>query len=98
MERYMFEAAMLICFGVSWPVSIAKALRTRFVRGKSPIFMILVLIGYASGVAHKVINPDPATGHAHPVMWLYVLNFAMVAVDLALYLKFRRNPERLAPA
>lgn len=98
MEKHVFEAAMLICFGVSWPVSIAKALRTRFVRGKSPIFMILVVIGYASGVAHKAINPDPATGHVHPVVWLYALNLVMVAVDLSLYLKFRHNPERLAPA
>ena len=37
-----FEATMLICFGVSWPVSIAKALRTKEVAGKSPWFMILI--------------------------------------------------------
>ena len=98
MEKYFFEAAMLICFGVSWPVSIAKSLRTRFVRGKSPIFMVLVLIGYACGVTHKVLNPNPATGHAHPVVWLYALNLAMVAVDLSLYLKYRHNPEQPAPA
>ena len=31
----IFEVMMLVCFGVSWPISIAKSLRTRFVRGKS---------------------------------------------------------------
>ena len=29
----VFEAAMLICFGVSWPVSIARSLRTGVVIG-----------------------------------------------------------------
>jgi len=92
MEKYLFEALMLILFGVSWPVSIAKALRTRFVRGKSPLFMVLVIIGYACGVTHKIINPD-ATGHVHPVVWLYALNLAMVAFDLSLYLRYRNNSE-----
>lgn len=27
----IFEAAMVLCFGASWPVSIHKALRTRVV-------------------------------------------------------------------
>ena len=96
MHTYLFEALMLACYGASWPFSIAKALRTRFVRGKSPVFLALVIVGYASGVLHKVLNPDPATGHVHAVVWLYLVNLAMVAADLALYLRFRRNPERAA--
>ena len=94
MHSYIFEALMLVCFGVSWPVSIAKALRTRFVRGKSWVFMSLVIIGYASGVLHKVLNPDSATGHVSPVVWLYLLNLVMVMVDLLLYVRYRNNPER----
>jgi hypothetical protein len=96
MEKYFFEAAMLVCFGASWPVSIAKALRTKFVRGKSPVFMVLVMVGYLSGMAHKVLNPDPATGHVHPVIWLYAFNLVMVAVDFSLYLRFRENPEKVS--
>ena len=94
MHTYIFESLMLICFGVSWPVSIAKALRTRFVRGKSWVFMTLVIIGYISGVLHKILNPDPITGHVSPVVWLYLLNLAMVVVDLLLYIRFFDNPER----
>lgn len=30
----ILEAAMLVCFGASWPFSILKAVRTRVVRGK----------------------------------------------------------------
>ena len=93
MHTPVFEILMLVCFGASWPFSIAKALRTRFVRGKSVIFLGLVIVGYASGIANKVLNPD-AQGHVHSVMWLYLLNLAMVAFDLSLYLRYRHNPER----
>lgn len=93
MHTYFFEALMLVCFGVSWPVSIAKALRTRFVRGKSWVFMTLVIIGYISGVLHKCLNPEPSTGHVSLVVWLYIFNLAMVAVDLLLYVLYRNNHE-----
>jgi hypothetical protein len=80
----IFEVAMLLCFGTSWPISIAKALRTHVVAGKSPLFMILIIIGYACGVTHKVL-------YAYNwVTYLYVLNMVMVSVDLALYLHYTR--------
>lgn len=82
---------MLICFGVSWPISIAKAVRTKHVRGKSRLFMSLILLGYASGILHKYLNP-PASGSAGLapyVIWLYAFNFAMVAIDLTLYMKYK---------
>ncbi len=96
MQTYLFEALMLICFGLSWPLSIAKSLRTRFVRGKSPMFMSFVIVGYASGVIHKLLNP-PAAGAsalARYVILLYALNFAMVTFDLILYYRFRNNREK----
>ena len=81
----IFEAFMLICFGVSWPISIAKALRTRVVTGKSPVFMAIVIIGYASGITHKLLYSQDW------VIILYAANLIMVAVDLALYLKFHQG-------
>ena len=53
----IFEIIMLVCFGLSWPVSIYKSLKTRVVAGKSPLFMAIVITGYASGVAHKISTP-----------------------------------------
>jgi hypothetical protein len=78
----LFEIIMLLCFGVSWPISIAKALRTRVVAGKSPLFMTIVIIGYASGVVHKMLFSFDW------VIALYVLNLIMVAIDLGLYIRF----------
>jgi hypothetical protein len=80
-----FEATMLICFGVSWPVSIAKALRTKEVAGKSPWFMILISLGYTSGIIHKIIN-DPSW-----VVVLYAVNLVMVLIDFSIYLHYSRG-------
>jgi hypothetical protein len=83
----IFEVIMLVCFGVSWPLSISKAVRTRQVAGKSPAFMVIVCLGYLSGLTHKLLySRDWVTA-------LYALNMTMVAVDLALYMKYRpRSP------
>jgi hypothetical protein len=42
----VFEAGMIVCFGISWPVAILKTLKTRSVAGKSRTFLVLVLAGY----------------------------------------------------
>ncbi len=77
-----FEAAMLICFGLSWPISILKALRTRKVEGKSPLFMVILILGYTMGILHKVFyNMDW-------VVSLYALNACLVGFDLMLYYRF----------
>ncbi len=77
-----FEVGMLVCFGISWPISIAKSLRTRIVAGKSPLFMGVLCLGYAFGILHKLLySLDWVVG-------LYALNLALVATDLALYFKF----------
>ena len=82
---------MLVCFGASWPFSIAKALRTRRVSGKSPVFMFLIIAGYAAGILHKFLNPPSpdAPGLAAYVIGLYAVNFLLVSIDLGLYFKFR---------
>jgi hypothetical protein len=77
-----FEALMLICFGVSWPISIAKSLRTKVVAGKSPLFMAIVCLGYLSGVIHKLLYS------LDPVLALYAANFCLVAFDLFLYFRY----------
>lgn len=86
LSKSIFEIVMLVCFGTSWPMSIAKALRTHVVKGKSPIFMGLVFVGYLSGILHKGLNAP-----GDPVIWLYVFNATMVAIDWCLYMKYRSH-------
>lgn len=81
----LWEAMMLICFGASWPVSLSKTLKTKNVAGKSRMFMILILLGYISGMINKIQNWG-----IDLVFWLYVLNFAMVLADFLLVCKYRK--------
>ena len=43
-EISFFEAVMLICFGLAWPLNIIKSLRTKSTQGKSVLFLIVILI------------------------------------------------------
>ena len=80
----IFEAVMLLCFGMAWPISIARTYRSRSTKGKSPVFSIVILVGYVCGIINKVLNdPDFVIG-------LYALNFAMVFIDLMLWYRNRR--------
>jgi len=83
----IFEAGMLICFGASWPAAVAKTYRTKNVKGKSRLFLWLVIIGYICGMIHKILfNFDL-------VFYLYVLNSLLVATDLALVYRYKNLPE-----
>lgn len=74
---------MLLCFGAAWPVSIYKSYVSGTTAGKSVIFLIIVLIGYIAGILHKVFNSLDF------VIWLYVMNAAMVSIDILLYVRNR---------
>ena len=75
----IWEVLFLLCFAVSWPVSIAKSLKTKVVIGKSPLFMSLVILGYIFGIVHKLLyNRDI-------VIFLYMFNAFLVGTDLFLY-------------
>jgi len=75
----IFEVIMLVCFGAAWPPALYKSYTSRTSKGKSIFFLAIVLIGYVSGIFHKLFyNLDW-------VVFLYALNGAMVAVDILLY-------------
>ncbi len=85
------EVGMLVCFGASWPLSIAKAVRTKIVAGKSPLFMAVLCCGYACGIAHKLLYS------LDWVVALYALNLVLVATDLALYFMYLPSQNRTMP-
>lgn len=79
-----FEAGMLLCFGAAWPTAIVKSLKSKSTQGKSLGFLYIVLMGYISGIIHKVLySPDI-------VIVFYVINFIMVSCDTVLYYRNRR--------
>ena len=89
----LFEATTIFCFGLSWPLSIRKSWVSRTAKGKSLLFEVFILIGYAFGIARKAIQM--ATMGASGVLFylsffFYILNFLMISFDVALYFRNTR--------
>lgn len=85
------EILMLLSFGASWPVNVIKSYNARTAKGKSALFLYLILFGYVAGVAAKLVDPDFMARFSQKwyVLLFYVLNFVMVFLDLLMY--FRNN-------
>lgn len=83
MHVSIFEIIMLLCFAASWPFSIVRALRTKYVIGKSPVFMSIIIIGYFFGIIHKLVYCP-----GDWVVFLYLFNLLIVSFDLCLYFKY----------
>ncbi len=81
----LFEALMVISFGISWPLSIYKSWKSRSTKGKSLLFMAFIVFGYLCGITSKILA-DKITY----VFFFYILNAVMVSCDIALYLRNKR--------
>ncbi len=80
----IFEIVMLLCFGAAWPFSIHRSYVSRNNSGKSLIFLVIVLIGYISGIIHKLLYSTDA------VVFLYMLNGLMVITDIIIFFRNKR--------
>lgn len=85
----ILEFMMLFAFGFSWPFAIMKTYRAKRVDGKSPAFEIIVLCGYACGIAAHLVEGTK--------LWLtavYLIDMALVSTDLTLYFHYLRHPRK----
>ena len=81
---------MIICFGLSWPVSIYKSYTSRTAKGKSFFFELFIWLGYVFGIIRKCIE----MGSGRTFGWLfyvglafYILNIAEISIDMLLYFR-----------
>ena len=80
----LLESVMLICFGISWPLNLIKSWRSRTAKGQSLWFLLVIFVGYVSGITHKILySPDI-------VMALYVLNLLMVTANIAVFFRNKK--------
>lgn len=86
----IFEVVMVLCFFLSWPISIRKSLVSRTAKGKSLVFELFLLVGYVFGVASKLVS-----GNVTYVVIFYVINFCAIFIDVCLYFR-NRKLDRLA--
>ncbi len=81
----LLEVFMVLCFGVSWPISIRKSLVSRTAKGKSLVFECFILTGYVCGIASKLVSQNISY-----VVIFYIINLVTVSIDIALYFRNRR--------
>lgn len=90
MVSEIFELAMLVIFGSSWPFAIHRTYTAKRVDGKSPTFMVMVIIGYLCGIAAHLVD-----GTKLWLCWVYLLDILLVSADLTLYFIYlSRNRSR----
>ena len=82
MIAQLLEAAMLVCFGLSWPTNAYKSYRAATAAGSSWQFLGLITVGYFAGIAAKV-----AGGQVNWVLIVYFINLAFLAVNWAIYFR-----------
>ena len=86
----VFEACMVILFGISWPLNIVKSIRTKSAKGKSFLFLAFILTGYVCGIIGKIVG-----GNITWVFAFYILNFVMVSVDIVLTIVNKKREEKV---
>ena len=52
----ILETVMILAFGLSWPLSIYKSVKSRTAKGKSLQFEIFIWLGYIAGIVMKCIQ------------------------------------------
>ncbi|MDO5853824.1 MAG: hypothetical protein Q4Q62_07290 [Thermoplasmata archaeon] len=85
----LFEIMMLLGFASAWPFNIIRSYRAGTAVGTSPYFMVIIEFAYVCGMLSKV-----AGGNVNYVFAFYVLDFALVAVGISIYIRNRRLDRR----
>ena len=78
----ILETIMLVCFGFSWPMNLIKAYKARTAKSTSLPFILLIITGYIAGICAKL-----ASGKLNYVLIAYLLNLAIVSLNLVVYFR-----------
>lgn len=87
----VLESIMLICFGLSWPINVMKAIKARSARNMSLPFILLIISGYIAGIFAKIMSHQ-----MNYVLIVYFVNLAIVTVNLLVYFRNRQLDRSVA--
>ena len=85
----ILETVMLICFGFSWPLTVYRNIKSRTAKTMSLGFILLIIIGYIAGITAKISSDNIGF-----VLGVYILNLAIVSVNLGVYFRNRKLDRR----
>lgn len=88
----LLEALMILCFGLSWPISIYRSYTSRTAKGKSLFFEVFLMIGYLFGILRKILQfaaaaPGDLTFLFYMSWFFYVVNLVEIGIDIGLYFR-----------
>ena len=91
----ILEIVMLVAFGISWPISLIKNIKSKSTKGVSLVFYLLVLFGYVAGIISKFTNEAYMASISTKwyVLIFYFLNFTTVGLNIIVYL-YNRHLEK----
>lgn len=84
------EMLMIVCFGLSWPISIYRSYTSRTAKGKSLFFEVFLWVGYIFGIIKEfmVFFSGSSQSLLFYIAWFfYCLNLTEITVDIALYFR-----------
>lgn len=76
----LLESLMLICFGLSWPISVYKNFKLKTAKGMSLPFILLITSGYIAGITAKIISHN-----INYVLIVYFINLFIVSINIVIY-------------
>ena len=76
----ILESIMLICFGLSWPMSVVRNYRARTAKSMSLGFILLIISGYIAGICAKIVSHNYSY-----VLAVYIFNLLAVSANLVIY-------------
>ena len=89
----LFEALMIICFGLSWPFAVYKSFTSRTAKGKSLSFEVIIWVGYVFGIMRKILQVQAGRnldGLFYLGFVFYILNIIEITIDILLYFRNRK--------
>lgn len=89
----ILESVMLICFGLSWPINVWKNIKSKTAKNMSLKFILLIIVGYIAGIVAKL-----SKGAVNYVLVVYILNLAIVSVNVVVYFVNKRYDQARAAA
>lgn len=88
----ILEAFMLVCFGLSWPLSLYKNIKAKTAKSMSLQFTLLIITGYIAGIIAKIINNS-----INYVFVIYILNLVIVSANIVVYfINLRYDKKQIA--
>lgn len=89
-DTHFFEMLFLIGFGISWPMNIVKAARSKTSKGVSLPFLLTCFVAYIMGIISKLVDVQ-----VYYTLFFYCFNICMVGTCIVFYfVNARRDRER----